>query len=206
MTEPSAKAPPKELHPEMLTVLQTSRSYDSATIFFHWMTVFLVLGQWLGAHTIDWFPRGGPRTDVRSLHILFGVVLAGIILSRLAWRWRWGTRLPPADTGMLRNLAALVHGLLYVLVVTTVALGILNTFARGDNIFGLFTLPKLALAHTAKAKIDTLHVLCANAILFVAGVHGAAALWHQYLRRDGGLARMIPALNGGRTEGRRSRW
>ncbi len=172
----------------------TSPSYDGRTILFHWLTVLLVAAQWLGAHTIDWFPKGWPRTDVRSLHILFGTVLAIVIVARLAWRWTGGRKLPHADKGPLQWAAILVHGLLYALLIAIVGLGLLNTLARGDNLFMLFSLPKLPVGKTVKDQIDSLHVLCANAILFVAFGHAAAALWHQYLRRDGVLARMIPGL------------
>lgn len=174
--------------------VEASAAYDTRTILFHWLTVVLVGGQWLGAHAIDWFPRGWPRTDMRSLHILFGALLAVLILARLAWRWGQGRKLPHADTGPLQWAATFVHGLLYALVISIVILGLLNAWVRGDNLFNLFSIPKLAVSKDVKAQIGDLHVLCANAILFVAGGHAAAALWHQYIRRDGVLGRMIPAL------------
>lgn len=31
--------------------------YDRTTIVYHWATALLVAVQWLGAQTIDWFPR-----------------------------------------------------------------------------------------------------------------------------------------------------
>jgi cytochrome b561 len=36
------------------------------------------------------------------------------------------------------------------------------------------------------------HALAANAILVVAGVHAAAALFHHYILRDPTLRRMLP--------------
>ncbi len=179
----------------MLQASEAEQTYDPRTILVHWLTVLLVLGQWLGAHTIDWFPKGWPRTDVRSLHILFGAFLTLIIVARLGWRWGGGRRLPPADRGLLRLAATLVQGLLYVLVATTVALGLLNAWFRGDNLFGLFSLPKPGfVTKDLQDQIENFHPLAANAILIVAALHASAALWHQYWRRDGLLGRMIPAL------------
>jgi cytochrome b561 len=177
-----------------MATLADSTHYDRRTILFHWLTVLLVAAQWLGAHTIDWFPRGALRIDARSVHIVIGVGLAVVIVLRLAGRWGKGRKLPPADKGVLRWAATLVHGLLYVLLIAVVTLGLLNAWARGDNLFNLFSLPKLAVGKDVKGLIGDLHGLCANAILVVAGGHAAAALWHQYVRRDGVLARMIPAL------------
>ena len=174
---------------------EPARPYDGRTILFHWLTVLLVLGQWLGAHAIDWFPKGWPRTDVRSLHILFGALLALVIVARRGWRASGGRQLPHADAGLLQVAATLVHCLLYVLVVTTVILGLLNAWFRGDSLFGLFNLPEPGfVTKDLRERIENLHPLAANAILAVAGLHACAALWHQYWRRDGLLGRMIPVL------------
>ena len=169
-------------------------SYDSRTILFHWLVAALIAGQWLGAHTIDWFPKGDPRTAVRSVHIVLGSLLAVLIVLRLAWRWTGGRKLPPADRGALRVLAVGVQGLLYVLVIAAVTLGLLNAFVRGDSLFGLFHLPKLGEDPGVRSQIQGLHEFAANAILVVAVVHSGAALLHQYLWRDGLLGRMVPAL------------
>ena len=168
--------------------------YDGRTIVLHWLVAVLVAGQWMGAHTIDWFPRGDPRTIARSLHIVVGTLLAVTIVARLVWRLTKGRRLPPADRGPLRVIAAGVQGLLYLLVVATVALGLLNAWARGDSLFGLMRLPKLGLDAATRGQIGDLHGLCANAILVVAAFHSGAALVHQYVWCDGLLGRMIPGL------------
>jgi cytochrome b561 len=38
------------------------------------------------------------------------------------------------------------------------------------------------------------HALAANAILILAGVHAAAALFHHFILRDGVLRRMLPMV------------
>ncbi len=187
----------------MLKLAGTVRPYDGRTILFHWLTVLLVAGQWLGAHAIDWFPKGWPRTDIRSLHILFGAVLAGLIVARLLWRWRGGRQLPDADSGPLQIAATFVHGLLYVLLITTVTLGLLNAWFRGDSLFGTVSLPRPSfVGKDTRAQVENLHALVANSILIVAAFHASAALWHHYWRHDGILGRMIPGLRPHRAGGR----
>lgn len=177
------------------TAAGSARSYDRYTILFHWVVVALVAAQWLGAHAIDWFPRGALRTDARSLHILFGSALAAIILARLAWRWTGGRKLPPADHGGLRVLAVTVQGLLYVLLVATVSLGLANAWVRGDSLFGLFSIPKLPVGQDVKHQIGEVHGLAANLILALAAVHSGAALLHQFVWKDGLLGRMVPSMS-----------
>lgn len=171
-----------------------AQSYDRRTIVLHWLTVLLVAGQWLGAHAIDWFPKGPLRVDARSMHIVFGVLLGAVIAARLVWRWSAGRKLPPADQGLLRVASSGVHALLYGLLILTVCLGLANAWAGGDSLFNVFSLPKLVVSKDVRGQIGDMHGLCANAILVLATLHAAAALWHQYIRRDGVLARMVPVL------------
>lgn len=171
-------------------------TYDPRTIWLHWLTVALVATQWLGAHAIDWFPRGALRTDARSLHIVVGAIFLSLIFGRLAWRWTWGRQLPSPEHGVLKAAAMGVHGLLYILLLSTMALGLMNAWFRGDSLFGLVSIPKLAPANKdLMGQVEHLHALAANAILVVAAFHAAAAIWHQYWRRDGVLRRMIPGLS-----------
>jgi len=56
----------------MQPVSPAATRYDAATIIFHWLTALLVVGQWVGAQVIDWFPPGRLRVDARSMHIVAG--------------------------------------------------------------------------------------------------------------------------------------
>ena len=55
----------------------------------------------------------------------------------------------------------------------------------------------LSLLHQSlRHLVGDWHALAANAILIVAGVHGAAALFHHFVLRDATLRRMLPWLPG----------
>jgi cytochrome b561 len=166
--------------------------YDSTTIFLHWATVVLVVFQWLGAHTIDFFPRGPLRVDARSLHISVGVLLAAVLLIRLYWRATRGRRLPPAATGPLELLSRAVHFGLYGLIAAMVLVGVFLTWARGDSIFNLFSVPAYEPGNRALAdQILKLHETIGWLIVALAGLHAAAALVHRYVWRDGVFGRML---------------
>lgn len=172
-------------------------SHDRMTISLHWITALLVVGLWIIGQTVDFPPRDW-RVDYRSLHIVFGVALGVILLVRLIWRLARHETLPPIDRGLLLALARVTHWALYVLLIATVALGIGTTWTRGDNIFNLFTLPAYDPGNrTLMRSIHGWHALAANAVLIVAGIHAAAALFHHYILRDETLRRMLPrALRG----------
>ena len=177
----------------MQPVSTKARRYDRTTIAFHWVTALLVVTQWLGAQTIDWFPRGPLRVDARSVHISLGVALAAILGARIVWRLSQGRRLPLADNGALNVVAKGTHWALYTLLIAMVAVGLFLVWTRGDSIFNLFSVPaydpgKRALAH----RTQDIHALLGWAILALAGLHAAAALVHRYLWRDGVLDRMLP--------------
>jgi cytochrome b561 len=169
--------------------------YDSRSVALHWITAFLVVAQWLGAHTIDWFPRGPMRVDARSTHILIGVVLLAIIVVRMVWRLTRAQRPAPIGPRAVRTAAPAVHWALYGVVIAVLAAGVMNVLVRGDSIFGLFKVPALHPGDKVlRDQVESIHELLANILLVVAGLHAVSALIHSWVSRDAVLARMIPAL------------
>ena len=168
-------------------------TYDRLSIGLHWLTAALVVVLWTLGQTIDFFPKGAPKMDARSVHITLGATLALVLLVRIPWRLSAGRRLPLANSGPLGITAKLVHYGLYLLVAATVVLGVLNAWQRGDTLFNLYTIPKLVPGDVAlRRTLQGLHGDFADVVLIVAGLHAAAALTHHYLLRDGVLRRMLP--------------
>lgn len=167
--------------------------YDRRTLALHWLTAALVIGLWCVGQTIDFFPKGAPRTTVRSLHITFGALLGGVLVYRLWWRASGGLRLPPAGTGRLDAVASRVHQLLYLLLIVTVLLGLANTWVRGDTLFNLFKIPAFDPGNAGlRETVEDWHGLSANLLLGAAGLHAAAALLHHAVFKDDVLRRMLP--------------
>ena len=166
--------------------------YDSKTIVLHWLTAILIIGLWCVGQSIDWFPSGTPRVWVRSLHILFGSILAFVFAYRLWWRISAGKKLPPASVGWQQTLAKSIHHFLYLLIGTTELLGLLNTWVRGDNLFDVLSLPSFAPGDKPfRHQVEDIHALAANVLLGVAAFHAAAALVHHFIFKDAVLKRML---------------
>ncbi len=177
----------------MQPVSSGAAKYDNRTILFHWMIAVLATVQWLGAQTIDWFPRGIWRTDVKSLHITLGVVIGIILVARVTWRLTQGRRLPAADKGLVQIIAKLIHFGLYVALAAMVLVGLFLVWAQGDNIFYLFKIPAFDPTDTALPdQVQEIHEIIGWIIVTGAGIHASAALVHHYVFRDCILRRMIP--------------
>lgn len=167
--------------------------HDPTTIALHWITALLVAVLWIIGQTVDWPPTAALRTDYRSLHIVLGAALGVVVLARLGWRFTGQQQLPPTDQGLLLLIARLTHWSLYVLLILSVGLGIATAWTRGDTVFHLFTIPAYDPGNRALIHlIHGWHSLAANAILIVAGLHAAAALFHHFIMRDTTLRRMLP--------------
>ena len=178
----------------MQAVDERAPRYDRATRVFHWLTAILVAGQWLGAQTIDWFPRGPLRIDARSVHITVGTLLAVLLVARLVWRATNGRRLPAADRGLLHVIAKATHWSLYTLLLAMVSAGLFLTWTRGDSLFNLFSIPAFDPGNQDLAQqTQDIHATIGWIIVGLAGLHAAAALVHHYVWRDGLLRRMLPA-------------
>jgi cytochrome b561 len=179
--------------PPMQPISPDARTYDHTTIAFHWLTAILVITQWLGAQVIDWFPRGPLRVDARSVHIVMGVILAVLLVVRLLWRITQGRRLPPTGAGLLDLAGKAAHWGLYALMLAMVVVGMALTWARGDSIFNLFSIPAFRPGDRALADlVGEVHEVVGYLILALAGLHASAALVHRYLWQDGVLHRMLP--------------
>lgn len=165
--------------------------YDRRTIVLHWLTAALVVTLWGLAQVIDFFPNA-MRVYPRSAHILLGVMLVVVYVTRAIWRSSAGRSLPPADTGLMGLAAKAAHYGLYALVAAALVLGVGYEAVRADNILNLFRLPSVAPGD--KALRDFLggwHGTAANGVLILAGLHASAALFHQYVLKDNLLHRMM---------------
>ncbi|WP_329742036.1 cytochrome b [Dyella sp. A6] len=171
----------------------TPTRYDGLTITLHWLTALLVVTLFALAMIWDAFSHQ-TRLALHSLHISLGIVLAVVLVIRLAWRATGGRRLPLAVEGLQGLAAKAMHHLLYLLLVAQVALGLAWRWAQAESFefFGLFpmrlaTERRGSLSHT----FGNLHDVIGWTIIVLAGMHAAVALYHHYGIKDGVLKRML---------------
>lgn len=148
--------------------------YTRAQIALHWITAVLVVAAWITHEDMGKALRGRLEgAEGTPLHVWFGVAVFFAVLVRLALRRRHGA--PPPVPGMpplLEAAATWGHRALYALLVATPAAGMATWF-------GGFL------------EAGEFHEALGNALMLLALVHAAAALWHHFGRRDETLRRML---------------
>ncbi|ADU71691.1 cytochrome b [Pantoea sp. At-9b] len=175
--------------------------YDVISLLLHWITAFSVIFLFASAHIWEQLERGTPlRKGLQAWHISLGILLALVMVIRPVWRIysqrKADLAMPPSGESLgLRLMAHAVHGALYVLLFTQVALGFLFRWSQQEpfQFFGLFTIPPFITVDTAlRHTLAGWHNNVAWALILLAGAHALAALFHHYVLRDNVLRRMLP--------------
>lgn len=169
-------------------------TYDGVSIALHWATALLVVVQFAFAETWDWFQRP-TRETMQSLHVSLGVLLTAVVAARLVWRLMPGHQLSSLGAGWVKLASKGVHYLLYALLVVQAGLGFAFRWAQGHPVefFGLgIPGPFGQLARPQRSQLHQLHDWVGWAIIVIAALHAAAALYHHYVLKDRVLKRMLP--------------
>jgi cytochrome b561 len=175
--------------------LQSSGSYGSGAVGFHWaMFVLVIIVGILGLLHDDW-PKQTQGFWI-NVHGLIGILLWFVLIARFWWRSR---HVPPplaADIGgFARRLSSPVHLLLYALMFITPILGFVTFIYHGRILeFGLFHLDfGIKKNQAVFGPTEDIHGYLAFALFALAGLHALAALWHHFYLHDGVLRRMWPS-------------
>ncbi len=94
----------------------------------------------------------------------------------------------------LKLAARLNHAAFYVWLLTMPVVGFLATNAWGFPLtwFGLVPLPDPVGKNVPSAEtLTSVHRLMAWSLVGLIALHAGAALWHQFVRRDGTLRKML---------------
>jgi cytochrome b561 len=175
--------------------------YSGLQKALHWGTALLILGLAPVGLYMTGLPWGNEtKNRLYELHKSFGLIVASLVLVRVAVRLRRGA--PPLELGIpawQRRAAHASHAALYGLLVLVPLLGWAGTSAccAPVNLFWTLplTLPVSGGMDVGKA-ILAVHGAAALLLVGVVAVHAAAALQHHWLRRDATLLRMLPGRSG----------
>lgn len=180
----------------------TFAPYDRLSKAFHWVTAIMVgiafiLGPGDFGRLLDEGIDPATRIDI-LWHESLGVTVFMLTLLRLSW-----VAVRPAAPRIqmkssMHVLARLMHialwGLLFALPLT--ALLALGSQAIPLTLLGgvrIDRLPFIAGSYGAGlADWGDLHKLLGDAIIWLAGVHALAALYHHFKLKDGVLSSMLP--------------
>lgn len=176
------------------------KRYSTVAIVLHWLLALVILTLFVvGVYMTD-LPFSPQRLKLYNWHKWAGVSFLALTLLRLLWRV---THRPPAlpvavtrtMPGWQNRVYHATHHLMYLLFFAVPLVGWAYSSAAGFPIvwFGQIPLPDLLPVNKELAElIKPLHERLALALIALAGLHIAAAMKHQWVDRDGLLARMLP--------------
>ena len=148
--------------------MQSGKGYTAIQIAVHWLTALLILASFIISDDVESAAagRGGP------LHVWLGYAVLALIAIRLIVNGVQGK--PghiPGQSPLMQAAAIWGQRLLYLLMIAAPLTGVATWYGFDPA--------------------EDLHEGTSNLLMIVALGHAAAALWHQYILRDGALTRML---------------
>lgn len=160
----------------------TSKGYSSAQISLHWFVVILFAAQFLFSDSMaeawDAYEHAGTANAGSGVwvHIVPGVLILIAALWRLALRLTHGVPAAPAGPAWQRLAGEAVHWALYAVMIGLPLSGMAAWFG------GIIS-------------AGAAHQLLKMAAIALVVLHVTAALYHQYVLKDGLIRRMMRAAS-----------
>jgi cytochrome b561 len=191
----------RELRGSPMTQRSTTR-YDAPSQAFHWLTAIAVaIAFILGPEGFGRLMRQGVDPATRSdivWHESLGMLVLVLTVLRLLWLAL--RRTPPQFQmpGWMRWAGRLTHVALWLLLLALPATALLALGSEGHplTLLGGMRVDRLPLiADSAVAPLadwGEVHGFLGDAVMWLAGLHAAAAIFHQWVLKDGVLSAMLP--------------
>jgi cytochrome b561 len=179
-----------------MTMRSSRLRYGVVTQLLHWLTVALV-------GTAYFVSPGGSEQRVystafdtaRQTHETMGILLFGLVLARILWRLLEPTPEPPPMAPWMKLSASAAHLALYALLLAIPLTAIAGAWLENHplTIFYIGNIaPMLSPVPGLGQSVAYIHTILGNVIIWLAGFHAAAALFHHYFLRDNILTSMLP--------------
>ncbi|WP_158292160.1 cytochrome b [Paracraurococcus ruber] len=173
-------------------------AYGTVAKWFHWVTAALMAVALPVGFVIQHI-KDADKMVFYAIHESAGLTILVVALLRLAWRLLVPPPpLPDHVPRLLGRAANGVHHALYALLIIQPILGFLATNAwgfplQGDTAYlGFIEFPKFTEANEpVAAGLSLMHTIGGWSILVLLLLHVLAVVFHQALRRDGTLLRMV---------------
>jgi cytochrome b561 len=180
----------------MSTLISTRFRYGALAQVFHWLTAALVVTAYLVS-------PGGSEQRVysaasdftRHLHETTGILIFAIVLMRILWRSIDPAPEAPPMGPWMKYSAKAVHLALYALLIALPLTAIVGAWLEGHplTLLGVGNFgPMLAEAREVGQAVSYIHTILGNVIIWAAGLHAVAALFHHFVLRDSVLSSMLP--------------
>jgi cytochrome b561 len=189
-----------------MSIGNTAENYGSIAKWLHWLTALLFLGSYISVYYRHWFTEDKTPENwtALQLHLSIGVTIALVVMLRIIWKL--SNRAPDPEPGSrLEHLAArLGHLALYAIMIIMPITGYLGTGVDTEYFF-MFDITSfkeseyfiMNYSDTMTFKefekpLDFIHkdIMGAWVVWLLIAGHVAAALYHQFVKKDRTLRKM----------------
>jgi cytochrome b561 len=175
---------------------QTITHYSGPTQILHWLTAIFVLTAFIyGPGGSEERVYSAARDFDRQLHETLGLSVLTLVVLRVLWRAFDRHPAPPPVARWMTVTASVVQVALYVLLFAVPLTAISGAWLEGHALTllgGVVVPPALVESHKLGVKIAEIHTWLGDAIMWLAGAHSLAALFHHFILKDGVLRSMFP--------------
>mgnify|MGYP001546598659 CR=1 FL=1 len=170
--------------------------YSTLGLALHWVMDVVVLIAFL-------YGPGASETRVyaashdfdRRLHETLGLTVFVLAAVRVLWRLGATTPALPANSRWMDLAARSVQLAMCILFFALPLTAISGAWLEGHPLTllaGVEIPPLLGESHALGARIAEIHTWLGDAIMWLAGLHALAGLFHHFVLKDGVLASMLP--------------
>lgn len=174
----------------------TTSHYGPVIQALHWLTVALVVTGYLMA------PDGSEQQIYsaagdfdRRTHETLGICVFTLTFVRLAWRGFDPAPKLDSVRPWMRYASRAVHAALYALLFAAPLTAIAGAWFSGHplTLWGIGDIPPMVAESRELGKtIVGYHTMLGDTLMYLAGLHAAAALYHHFFLRDEVLLSMVP--------------
>ena len=170
--------------------------FGPVAIFLHWFIAVCIVFSVAFGLISGYADTAEVTRTTMEVHQTIGVTIFFMALARLGWRLTHpAPKLPAAMPRSQKIAAAITHGTLYLILFALPITGYVGLAARGRPItlFGLFDLPNVVTRSLkTSAAFQNVHNNLQYILYALLILHVGAALYHQFVIKDGLLSRMWP--------------
>lgn len=164
----------------------TATVYGIIAKFFHWLMAALIIVMFIIAYTMINISASRFSDILFNLHRATGLLIFGLLILRLAWRFINKTpKLPPSIPLWQRQLAKFNITALYLLMLAMPLTGFFMSTLSNHAIsfYGIFTVPPLADNQLVSKFFAKAHEILAYLLIASFILHVIGAFYHPVLQR-----------------------